>query len=569
MQSACFENTARPLSSRVESPSKEVSPVHGLFTKLNRYLKQDNLAHIHGVLKDIYKLAEDKQSLPNGKTPLHLATRNSNMDIWKLLISMGLHQNNKIDKEGNAPLHYAAQFCNIVAVKALISSGANLNIGNSDNTPPLHVAAFVGSLDVLNILLEAGANINFTDTKNQVALHYAISGGHMEVIKHLVGRKPKLEIRTRNGVTPLEAALQLGNFSAVQLLSSNGADMSKLYDPDWNSGILEYHHKMNPILGSPDEIGFLHVESKNIKPLMTGSTSPSKKIAGFIKKCNEKKELHLTRSKMKSIRSSLAQGQLPHSSRASFWKCFCVSSLSQNMVKYEELLRQKPSVVDSLQIDKDINRTLRDHIVFAKRYGEGQCKLYRILSTYALYNTKTRYTQGMSTLAAVVLLVLPEEKEAFSVLATLFNEYHLTSWYENNLQGLTESFSPFEELVMKKIPRVHEHLDKVLREGMMVDYYSSLFLTNWILELFFGIIPFDLMLKVWDLIFLVGHHFVFSVGLAILQKFEEPLLAAPTSVSILQVLKNTAEATYNHEEFLRAAIGMKVSVDDLHEQHLM
>jgi hypothetical protein len=30
-------------------------------------------------------------------------------------------------------------------------------------------------------------------------------------------RKPLLDIRTRNGVTPLEAALQLGNYNAVQL----------------------------------------------------------------------------------------------------------------------------------------------------------------------------------------------------------------------------------------------------------------------------------------------------------------------------------------------------------------
>jgi hypothetical protein len=62
--------------------------------------------------------------------------------------------------------------------------------------------------------------------------------------------------------------------------------------------------------------------------------------------------------------------------------------------------------------------------------------------------------------------------------------------------------------------------DKVLKKEMLVDNYSSLFLTNWILEFFYGVLPFDLMLKVWDLIFLCGHSFVFATGLALLSRLE-------------------------------------------------
>jgi hypothetical protein len=38
----------------------------------------------------------------------------------------------------------------------------------------------------------------------------------------------------------------------------NGADMSRLYDPNWNSAIVKFHDAQNPIGGCPDVLGFLH-----------------------------------------------------------------------------------------------------------------------------------------------------------------------------------------------------------------------------------------------------------------------------------------------------------------------
>lgn len=62
--------------------------------------------------------------------------------------------------------------------------------------------------------------------------------------------------------------------------------------------------------------------------------------------------------------------------------------------------------------------------------------------------------------------------------------------------------------------------EKNLKMEMMVDNYSSLFLTSWVLEMFYGVLPFDLMLKVWDFIFFSGLEFLFAVAIALLHRFE-------------------------------------------------
>ena len=43
----------------------------------------------------------------------------------------------------------------------------------------------------------------------------------------------------------------------------------------------------------------------------------------------------------------------------------------------------------------------------------------------------------------------------------------------------------------------------------------------------------------------------------------DEILSAPNSGSVLHVLKNTADGTYNHEKFLRCAVSLKIIPEDL------
>ncbi|CAK7296220.1 USP6 N-terminal-like protein [Vulpes lagopus] len=73
---------------------------------------------------------------------------------------------------------------------------------------------------------------------------------------------------------------------------------------------------------------------------------------------------------------------------------------------------------DIVQIDLDVNRTFHSHTMFWDCYGVGQQALFRVLAAYSVYDTEVGYCQGMSEIAAVLLMFLPEE-DAFWALAQL------------------------------------------------------------------------------------------------------------------------------------------------------
>jgi hypothetical protein len=70
-------------------------------------------------------------------------------------------------------------------------------------------------------------------------------------------------------------------------------------------------------------------------------------------------------------------------------------------------------------IQRDINRTFPAHDFFKEAGGLGQDSLYRISKAYAVYDSEVGYCQGLSFLAATLLLHV----------STMITElcYHITS----------------------------------------------------------------------------------------------------------------------------------------------
>ena len=74
---------------------------------------------------------------------------------------------------------------------------------------------------------------------------------------------------------------------------------------------------------------------------------------------------------------------------------------------------------DIRQIDLDVNRTYRDHIMFRERYNNRQVALFHVLAAYSMYNSEVGYCQGMSQIAALLLMYLTEEEDAFWALSRI------------------------------------------------------------------------------------------------------------------------------------------------------
>jgi hypothetical protein len=82
----------------------------------------------------------------------------------------------------------------------------------------------------------------------------------------------------------------------------------------------------------------------------------------------------------------------------------------------KELGRRKSP--DIKQIDVDVLRTFRNHVMYRERYGIKQQALFHVLVAYSMYNPTLGYTQGMSSIAAMLLMYLNEE-DAFWAMVVL------------------------------------------------------------------------------------------------------------------------------------------------------
>lgn len=110
----------------------------------------------------------------------------------------------------------------------------------------------------------------------------------------------------------------------------------------------------------------------------------------------------------------LAKG-LPDCLRSKVWGLFTegTSSAAPLQGKSFRELYMKVSGFER-QIDLDIERTLRDHVLFKIRFSSAQVSLFKILVAYSNLDPAVGYCQGMSTVAAFMLLYFEEEVNCLS-----------------------------------------------------------------------------------------------------------------------------------------------------------
>lgn len=164
---------------------------------------------------------------------------------------------------------------------------------------------------------------------------------------------------------------------------------------------------------------------------------------------------------------------IPDKMRSAIWSLLLnIEEVKQrNLGKYDEMrqLALKWSA-DIRQIDLDVNRTYRDHIMFRERYGLKQQALFNILGAYSVYNLEIGYCQGMSQIAALLLMYLNEE-DAFWALAVLVaNErFHMHGFFIHGFPKLIRFQEHHDKIMNKFLPKLKKHLD---RNGVDTGIYT-------------------------------------------------------------------------------------------------
>src|SRR5207344_2343422 len=66
------------------------------------------------------------------------------------------------------------------------------------------------SLQAIELLVERGVDVNAFNTNGQTALHSAVSRGAPTIVKYLAEQGAKLDMKNKQGRTPLDIALGVG-----------------------------------------------------------------------------------------------------------------------------------------------------------------------------------------------------------------------------------------------------------------------------------------------------------------------------------------------------------------------
>lgn len=193
------------------------------------------------------------------------------------------------------------------------------------------------------------------------------------------------------------------------------------------------------------------------------------------------------------------------------------------------------------QIDLDIERTLRDHILFKARFSSAQVSLFKILVAYSNHDPEVGYCQGMSTVAAFLLLYF-EEEMAFNMLKRLMDRDGLRGLFTAGFPLLFETFYVQEQLMKQFMPALYARLESL-------HITSSVYATKWYLTLFLGF-PFSLATRVWDLFLFWGMDILICASLALLKMHEHYLLTLGYE-SCMQFLSKLPETPIDEMRLVR------------------
>lgn len=179
--------------------------------------------------------------------------------------------------------------------------------------------------------------------------------------------------------------------------------------------------------------------------------------------------------------------------------------------------QQEPSNKESSVkvIKLDVSRTFPQLCIFQKG-GPFYDLLHSLLGAYACYRPDVGYVQGMSFIAAILLLNM-DVADAFVCFANLLNRPCQLAFFRMDETLMTAYYRTFEEFFKENLPNLYAHFK-------IQSVTPNLYLMEWVFLLYSKSLPLDVACRVWDIFFRDGEEFLFKTAIAILNIYESILL---------------------------------------------
>ncbi|XP_020656720.3 USP6 N-terminal-like protein isoform X2 [Pogona vitticeps] len=235
---------------------------------------------------------------------------------------------------------------------------------------------------------------------------------------------------------------------------------------------------------------------------------------------------------------------IPLQLRGEVWSLLLdVPKMKEEMKDYYNTLKIKArgTSPDIRQIDLDVNRTYRNHIMFRDRYGVKQQSLFHVLAAYSVYNTEVGYCQGMSHITALLLMYMNEE-DAFWALVKL-------------LSGPKHAMHGFFIPGFPKLLRFQEHHDKIMKKFLSKlkqhfdaqEISTSFYTMKWFFQCFLDRTPFTLTLRIWDVYILEGERVLTAMSYTVLKLHRKHLMKLQME-ELIQFLQETLAKDFFFED---------------------
>ncbi len=205
-------------------------------------VKQTDLKKLETIIKK--KIDDVNKVDRNGRTPMHYAALDGNLEVVKLFLKYNAKVNPN-DNDGYTPLHYAAINGHLEVVQHIVKHSANVNQINNRVNSPVYYALLKGHIRVVLYLVEQGVDVNLADKWGNTPLHYAALYGHIGVLELLL-KKDDVDINQNNNdqKSSLFFAATKNHLKAGEILLKYGADFSNAINDQDKSLLCDFYEKI-------------------------------------------------------------------------------------------------------------------------------------------------------------------------------------------------------------------------------------------------------------------------------------------------------------------------------------
>ncbi|TRY90683.1 hypothetical protein DNTS_018249 [Danionella cerebrum] len=202
---------------------------------------------------------------------------------------------------------------------------------------------------------------------------------------------------------------------------------------------------------------------------------------------------------------------------------------NENVGKYERMKKQAQLYSAEIkQIDLDINRTFRNHIMFMDRFGVKQQSLFHVLSAYSVYDS----------IAAMLLMFMNEEDAFWALTQLLTNQKHgMHGFYVPGFPKLQRFQNHHDQILSKLLPKIKKHLT-----------------------------PFTLTLRLWDIFILEGEKVLTAMAYTLLLLHKKCLLKMSLEELRELLQEKIGENIYLSDDLVIEQL--KASMAELHKMKL-